>query len=49
MDDKIRRVEIDGYIYYKLYVACPVCREQGKSRVAVYREHEGCGGNIMTR
>ena len=37
----------DSVIYHKLYIACPVCRERGKSPYVLWRHGDDyCGGNI---
>lgn len=37
---------LNGVRYFRLYFACPVCRERGKNTPPAYWTHAGCGGDI---
>lgn len=41
----------DGYTYYRLYIKCPICNQQGRNVPPVYWAHANCpvcpdGGDI---
>ena len=39
-------IRVDGQLYYRLRMQCPVCLEMGKNPEMKYWTHGGCGGDI---
>ncbi|MDR1221364.1 MAG: hypothetical protein LBL07_00605 [Tannerella sp.] len=42
----MKNFEKDGFTYFELYAACPICYEREKHGAAEYWSHHGCGGQI---
>lgn len=44
----LNRFQENGTTYFQLYVACPVCFEQGRNTPRSFREHgnDNCGGDV---
>ena len=43
---EIDRIKIDDVVYYRLYVRCPECLEQGRHVNQDFWTHADCGGDI---
>ena len=36
----------NGSTYFRLYIACPVCHEQGRNTPRSFWKHYNCGGDV---
>ena len=42
----LNQIQENGVSYFQLYIACPVCFENGRNTPRSFWEHYNCGGDI---